>query len=261
MACIMQASGGRQVAGLPLAHFQWVERPLWRVRGSLPRRRTVQASQSTQTQPRSVNSWPYRIDGELKNRHAKTTACAQPKGVSRRSRGGICLSGGICISDSLGATGGRGRHVLAVVSRRQLQTIVRRVRGRKISFRVELDGKAYATTGNASILALLARSFGRDITSSRSPPRSPRACGIQAEFQIEVEALGRWRSASTKGAVKTVTVLPTKPPHPEAVPVTDEHKRNVFDPMSSILAMTHAGAGIRARSTIPIFIARSASIW
>lgn len=124
----------------------------------------------------------------------------------------------------------------------------------KYHFESKSDGKAYATTGNASISALFgAFTWKGDITSSGAlTAAAPQPAAYKLNFKSKSK-VGAVALGFDKGAVKTVTVLPTKPPHPEAVPVTDEHKRNVFDPMSSILAMTHAGAGNPCDRTIPIF--------
>jgi hypothetical protein len=53
--------------------------------------------------------------------------------------------------------------------------------------------------------------------------------------------------------VKSVLMVPKKEPRPDAVPLKPDDLKNVFDPMSSILALTHATGGNPCARTIPVF--------
>lgn len=63
----------------------------------------------------------------------------------------------------------------------------------------------------------------------------------------------------TGGNVKSVKRTPHKPPSPRNVPLTDEHKRGVFDPMTGLILMSHAkGSGARqaCERKVPLFDGR-----
>jgi hypothetical protein len=65
---------------------------------------------------------------------------------------------------------------------------------------------------------------------------------------------GLVRLGFDKGAVKTVSVEPKKDwVSPEIVPVKPEHMKSVFDPLSAVLALTHAGEGNPCAKTLAIF--------
>ena len=63
--------------------------------------------------------------------------------------------------------------------------------------------------------------------------------------------------AGTK--VKSVSRTPSKPPSPRNVPLTEDHKRGVFDPMSALILMSHAkraGARQACERKVPLFDGR-----
>lgn len=121
-------------------------------------------------------------------------------------------------------------------------------------FQSKSDGKSYATTGSAEVSALFgAFKWKGGIESSGTlEPKAPRPAAYQLNFKTKSK-IGSVTLGFDRDAVKTVALVPSKPPHPDAVPVKPEHLKGVFDPMSSILAMTHAGGGNPCERTIPIF--------
>ena len=63
--------------------------------------------------------------------------------------------------------------------------------------------------------------------------------------------------AGTK--VKSVSRTPPKPPSPRNVPLTEDHKRGVFDPMTALILMSHAkssGARQACERKVPLFDGR-----
>ena len=81
---------------------------------------------------------------------------------------------------------------------------------------------------------------------------SPRPAAYKLNYKAKSKVSSITLGFDATG-VKSVSVLPKKTPSPEAVPVKPEHLKNVFDPMSSILALTHATGGNPCNRTIPIF--------
>ena len=121
-------------------------------------------------------------------------------------------------------------------------------------FQSKSDGKTYVTHGNAKISALFgAFTWKGGIESSGTlDANAPHP----AVYKLSYTSKSKEHSVTLgfdKGAVKTITLVPSKPPHPDAVPIKPDDLKNVFDPMSSILAMTHATGGNPCDRTIPIF--------
>lgn len=124
----------------------------------------------------------------------------------------------------------------------------------KFSFQSSTKGRDYSATGNAEVSALFGAFRWRGNTSAtgRLAASGPEPSSYVLNFRTKSKA-GLVRLGFEKGGVKSVAVQPNKPPSPEAVPVKAEDMRQVFDPMSAILQMTHAGAGDPCAKTVPIF--------
>lgn len=121
-------------------------------------------------------------------------------------------------------------------------------------FQSTSNGKTYATTGSADVSALFgAFKWKGGIESSGTlGPKAPAPAGYKLTFKSKSKT-GSVTLAFDKGGVNKVDIEPAKPPHPDAVPVKPEHLKSVFDPMSSILAMTHGSSDNPCDRTIPIF--------
>lgn len=65
------------------------------------------------------------------------------------------------------------------------------------------------------------------------------------------------RMALNGGSVRSVEVVPPPEPHPDRVPVTEAHKRNVVDPLSAIIMPVAARGDLTGAAacdrTIPVF--------
>lgn len=116
-------------------------------------------------------------------------------------------------------------------------------------------GKTYKATSNADVSALFGafKWKGTISASGNLAPTGPQPTAYLLNFKTKAKQ-GLVRLGFDKGAVKTVTVEPKKDwVSPEIVPVKPDHMKSVFDPMSAILAMTHAGGGDPCAKTVPIF--------
>ncbi|MEQ1652893.1 MAG: DUF3108 domain-containing protein [Hyphomicrobium sp.] len=121
-------------------------------------------------------------------------------------------------------------------------------------FQSKSDGKTYATTGSAEVSALFgAFKWKGGIESNGSlDAAAPHPVGYKLNFKTKSKT-GSVTLGFNKAGVTNIALVPAKPPHPEAVPLKPEHFKGALDPMSSILAMTHASGANPCDRTIPIF--------
>ena len=121
-------------------------------------------------------------------------------------------------------------------------------------FKSQSDGKAYTTTGTASVSALFGafKWSGEMNAKGALNPDAAQPSGYQLDFKTKSKG-GSVALKFDKGAVNAIALVPNKPPSPEAVPVKPDNLKSVFDPLTSILALTHAGPGDPCNKTIPIF--------
>ena len=128
----------------------------------------------------------------------------------------------------------------------------------KYQFQSTFNGKVYTATSNASISALFGAFTwkGQIASSGQLDPAKPKPMRYQLTFKSKSKE-GSVTLGFDKDAIKSVALVPNKKPNPEAVPVKEADLKGVFDPMSAILAMTHAGGGKPCERTIPIFDGKS----
>jgi hypothetical protein len=111
-------------------------------------------------------------------------------------------------------------------------------------FQSKVEASAYALAGQASIRAPLGAFEWKGTTNSAGSAESlaPRPKAYTFDFNSSA-IIGKDKSGGVKmgfkdGAVANLNVQPSKPPPPDAVPVKDEHKRNVLDPLSAVMALS-----------------------
>lgn len=110
----------------------------------------------------------------------------------------------------------------------------------KYQFQSQSDGKTYSVSSSADVSALFGAFKWKGAIEAKGviEAAAPHPAGYQLNFKAKSKE-GQVKLGFDKTGVKTVTLLPNKPPAKEAVPVKPEHMKNVFDPMTAILAMTH----------------------
>ncbi len=121
-------------------------------------------------------------------------------------------------------------------------------------FQSTFNGKVYTATSNASVSALFGAFTWKGQIASNGvlDPAKPRPAAYELRFKSKSKE-GSIRLGFDKDAVKSIAVVPQKKPNAEAVPVKEADLKNVFDPMSAILAMTHSQSDKPCDRTIPIF--------
>lgn len=122
------------------------------------------------------------------------------------------------------------------------------------AFQSNSNGKSYSATSKADVSALFGAFKWKGTISATGTlgASKPLPSAYQLNFKTKSKA-GTIKLGFAPDGVKTVAVEPKKPPHPDSVPVKPEHMKSVFDPMSAILAMTHAGEGNPCAKTVPVF--------
>ncbi len=122
------------------------------------------------------------------------------------------------------------------------------------SFDSKSNGKTYSATSSANVSALFgAFKWKGNITASGAvSPEKPRPASYELTYRTKSKA-GLVRLGFDNGGVKSLAIEPKKDPSPEAVPVKPEHMKSVFDPMSAIMALTHAGTGNPCSKKIAVF--------
>ena len=120
-------------------------------------------------------------------------------------------------------------------------------------FQSTSNGKTYATMGSAEVSALFgAFKWKGGIQSSGTlDAAAPHPAGYEMNFKSKSK-IGSVKLGFDAAGVKTVALVPNKP-RPDAVPLKPEHFKNVLDPMSAILAMTHASGPSPCDKTVPVF--------
>ena len=121
-------------------------------------------------------------------------------------------------------------------------------------FQSKSDGKNYAVNGTAEVSALFGAftwkgAFESNGTVDAAAPH-PAVYKLNYKSKSKVTSITLGFDAT---GVKSVVLVPTKEVHPDAVPLKPNDLKNVFDPMSSILAMTHGTGGDPCARTIPVF--------
>ncbi len=114
----------------------------------------------------------------------------------------------------------------------------------RFRFQSKVDAANYSLSGFADIRAPLGAFEWKGTTNSAGTALGGGPKPTAYTFNFNSSAIiGRDKSGLVKmgfkdGAVSSLSVAPLKPPPPDAVPVRDEHKRNVLDPLSAVMALS-----------------------
>jgi len=117
------------------------------------------------------------------------------------------------------------------------------------SFRFQSKSGAgtYSLNGKADVRAPLGAFEWSGSTNSAGAvaDSGPKPSAYNFDFNssaiIGKDKTGLVRMAFKDGAVANLAVQPSKPPPPDMVPLKDEHKRNVLDPLSAVMALAVGG--------------------
>ncbi len=124
---------------------------------------------------------------------------------------------------------------------------------------VEVNDEGYSAAGSAAVAGLLqAVTGGKGTAAARGQFVNGRVVPISYSGSSESKNRSQEvRLAGAAGVIKEVHVAPERPLRGDEVPLTDEHRKDVVDPISALL-MPVAGDGERTgpeacNRTLPIF--------
>lgn len=104
---------------------------------------------------------------------------------------------------------------------------------------IEVDDKSYIASGSARLTGVVqAVTAGKGTAGARGTIESgilaPRSFAMEAETDKKAEAI---RLVMNRNGVTDMKVEPPVSPAADRVPVTERHKRDIFDPMTAALIM------------------------
>ena len=112
---------------------------------------------------------------------------------------------------------------------------------------LELNNQNYTAAGSASVIGLLKLiSPGKGSAAARGNFVDGKLSPVS--YSVSSESGERWeeiRIGLVAGVVREVSIVPPKSPPADRIPVTDEHRKGIVDPMSAMI-MPVSGSGILA---------------
>jgi hypothetical protein len=124
---------------------------------------------------------------------------------------------------------------------------------------VEVNDEGYSAAGSAMVAGLLQMvTGGKGTAAARGQFIDGRVVPISYSGNSEShERSQEVRLSGAAGTIREVVILPKRPERPDRVPVTEEHRKDVVDPMSAAI-MPVAGDGDvtgpdACKRTLPIF--------
>lgn len=120
------------------------------------------------------------------------------------------------------------------------------------------DGQAYRAQSSAKVSALFgAFKWNGNLQGSGAiASHGPQPKSYQLSYNTKKKSYSVQMGFAGQ-TVKTVNMVPNKPPSPEAVKVKSSDLQNVFDPISASLAISAASEDDACNRTIPIFDGKS----
>jgi hypothetical protein len=127
---------------------------------------------------------------------------------------------------------------------------------------LELNDNNYTAAGSAAVIGLLKLiSPGKGSAAARGNFVDGKLSPVS--YSVSSESGERWeevRMGLVAGIVREVSIVPPKSLPADRIPVTDEHRKGVIDPMSAMI-MPFPGSGILASAdgcnrTLPIYDGR-----
>lgn len=121
-------------------------------------------------------------------------------------------------------------------------------------FKSDVGRSAYTLDTDVEISALLGvfRWKGMTHASGALEAKAPKPESFRFSYESSVRNGSVGMGFGADG-VETLSVLPAMPEPPDTVPVTRAHIKNVVDPLSAILALTHTDAATPCGRKVAIF--------
>ena len=114
----------------------------------------------------------------------------------------------------------------------------------QFNFRSDVSHAGYTVSSDAQLSAMLgaftwranSRSSGNVVTDD------PKPAGYTFDYSSSSRA-GSVKLGFADTRVRSVSVVPPMDPHPDTVPIKEQHLQDVLDPLSAVLAVTRASSG------------------
>lgn len=122
------------------------------------------------------------------------------------------------------------------------------------NFRSDVGSKKYSLAGEAKVSAVFGAFKWQGFT--RSSGRTTRGKPAPTAYALDYSSnakKGSVRMAFRKGQIIKNEVVPYKPYSKEHAPLLGKHLRGAVDPISAVMALTHATKDHPCRRRIPIF--------
>jgi len=122
------------------------------------------------------------------------------------------------------------------------------------NFTSHYKDQTYSATGKTEISALFgAFKWSGTFTGSGSVEKDgPRPAAYQMSYKTKKKVTSVKLGFDTSG-ITAIALVPNKPPPHEAVKVTPDNLKHVFDPISATLAISNATGAEACNRTIPVF--------
>lgn len=122
------------------------------------------------------------------------------------------------------------------------------------NFTSRYKDQTYSATGKTEISALFgAFKWTGTFTGSGSVEKDgPRPVAYQMSYKTKKKTTSVKLGFDTSG-ITAIALVPNKPPPREAIKVTPDNLKHVFDPISAMLAISNATAADACNRTIPVF--------
>ena len=121
-------------------------------------------------------------------------------------------------------------------------------------FRSTVEGRRYALTGEARVSAVFGAFKWRALTSSsgNAVANKPAPKTYAFDYRSNSKA-GSVRIGFMQGHITQNEVVPYVPYTASHVPLQAKHLRDVYDPISAVMALTRTASGHPCKRRIPIF--------
>jgi hypothetical protein len=122
------------------------------------------------------------------------------------------------------------------------------------NFTSHYSGQTYSATGKTEISALFGafKWTGTFKGTGSVDKTGPRPADYQMSYKKN-KKLTSVKIGFDLGGVKTIALVPNKPPPSDAIKVTPDNLKQVFDPISATLAISNATGSDACNRTIPVF--------
>lgn len=121
-------------------------------------------------------------------------------------------------------------------------------------FNAQFDKNGYVATGHTKVSALFGtfKWVGDFSGNGALDPAGIRPSAFEMRYKTKKKVTSV-KIGFTGPGVTSITLLPKKPPSPEAVKLKPDNLKNVFDPMAAMIAVSDANPADACNRTLPVF--------